>query len=248
MYSDIHGKAENLDLLPDDDDLVNICLGDICAGDPEGAGRTIDKLMERKAICLYGSHNRPAVDDEALEWFRIREQALREEGRGNPNILRRFHEDAFRLRRSLGAEHLRFLSSLPGTHTMELCGKVIRMIHDSPLAKGDLTKSRILNVDIARANFESPSFTGDILLVGHSHVPLAFREYEGEITETVFDGSGSIEISEGRYILNPGSIQRLRAYPKQNQKTAVFKGADRISYGILDLVKGRFDVRFIQSS
>jgi len=246
VFSDIHGRAESLDLLPDDEGLINICLGDICAGDPEDARRAIDKLRERGALCVSGSHDRPVVDDEALEWFRSREELLRREGRGNPDILRRFYDDALRIRRGLGGDHLGFLSSLPGTRTISHEGRVVQMIHDSPLAREDLTKSRILNVEIAEANFEHPSFVGDVLLVGHSHVPLAYRECDREVTETVFDGPGRVELLEGRYILNPGSLQHLRSYPRYNERTRVFEGDDRVTYGILDLDEGTFEVRFVK--
>ena len=245
VFSDIHGRAESLDLLPDDGGLVKFCLGDVCAGDPEGAGRAVDWLRGRGVLCVSGTHDRPVVDDGALAWFGEMEERLRREGRGNPGLLRRFQEDALRLRRGLSGEHLEFISSMPETRTVTCDGRVIQMIHDSLLAKEDVTMSRILNVEIARANFEHPSFVGDILLVGHSHVPLAYRECDGEVTETVFAGPGRVELLEGRYILNPGSLQRLRSYPRYNERTRVFEGDDRITYGILDLDEGYFEVRFI---
>ena len=246
VFSDIHGRAESLGVLPDDGGLVKFCLGDVCAGDPEGAGRAIDWLREHGALCVSGTHDRPVVDDGALEWFSVMEERLRREGRGNPGLLRRFQEDALRLRRELNEEQLEYISSMPETRTVTCGGRVIQMIHDSPLAREDLTKSRILNVEIARANFGHPSFVGDILLVGHSHVPLVYREWEGEVTETVFDGPGRVELLEGRYILNPGSLQRLRSYPGYNESTRVFEGDDRVTYGILDLDEGYFEVRFVE--
>ena len=246
VFSDIHGRAESLDLLPEDEGLVMFCLGDVCAGGPEGAGRAIDWLRGRGVVCVSGTHDRPVVDDGALAWFGEMEERLRREGRGNPGLLRRFQEDALRLRRGLDGEQLEFISSMPETRTVTCGGRVIQMIHDSLLAREDSTMSRILNVEIARASFGHPSFVGDILLVGHSHVPLAYREWEEEVTETVFDGPGRVELLEGRYILNPGSLQRLRSYPGYNERTRVFEGDDRVTYGILDLDEGYFEVKFVK--
>ena len=84
VFSDIHGRAESLGVLPDDGGLVRLCLGDVCAGDPVGAGRALDWLRGHGVVCVSGTHDRPVVDDEALEWFSVMEERLRREGRGDP--------------------------------------------------------------------------------------------------------------------------------------------------------------------
>ena len=235
VISDIHSKAENLDLLTINNDMKVICLGDICAGDPEGSARAIDWLMEHEAICVTGSHDKPVVDDEALEHYRVREKTLREAGRGNPDMFIRFYNDALRVRNGLNKEQLDFLASMPRLHTMKTRGKTIHLIHNSLKTKVNTTGNRIVTIDVARNNFESPEFTGDMLLVGHSHIPLVYHEHKGEITETIFSETRSIELREGRYIMNPGSLQRIRTNIRHNEKTRVFEGEQRVSYGILDL-------------
>ncbi|MHA1286881.1 MAG: metallophosphoesterase family protein [Candidatus Thorarchaeota archaeon] len=245
VISDIHSKADSLDQLPTDDDFGCICLGDICAGDPLGSARAIDWLMEYEAICVSGSHDKPVVDDVALENYRVREKTLREAGRGNPDLFIKFYNDALRVRNGLNEDQFNFLVSLPRLHTMKQGGKTIHLIHNSLKIKVNTTGNRILNTDVARNNFESPEFTGDILLVGHSHVPIAYREYHGEITETLFTETKTLKLQEGRHIMNPGSLQRIRTYARHNPKTMVFEGDRRISYGILDLAESTFEVRFI---
>ena len=245
VISDIHSKADSLDLLPPDEKLGCICLGDICAGDPHGSARAIDWLIEHEAICVSGSHDKPVVDDIALENYKVREKALREAGRGNPDLFITFYNDALRVRKGLNKEQFNFLASLPRLQTMKQGGKTIHLIHNSLKTKVNTTGNRILNTDVARNNFESPEFTGDMLLVGHSHVPIAYREYHGEITETLFTKTMTLKLLEGKHIMNPGSLQRIRTYSRHNPKTMIFEGDTRISYGILDLTESTFEVRFI---
>jgi len=246
VISDIHSRAETLKLVPEDEDLACICLGDICAGDPTGSGIAIDWLMEHEAICVMGSHDLPVVDDEALERYRTREETLRREGRGNPDLFRRFYNDALRVRNGLSEAQLDFISSLPDLHTISCDGKTIHMIHNSLDTELNRTGNRIVNTQVARYNFDSPSFTGDILLVGHSHIPLAYRMHDGEITETIFSDTGSIRLVEGRYIMNPGSLQRIRSNPRHNEKTKIFQGEERVSYGILDLTESTYTVHLVK--
>lgn len=248
VISDIHSKADNLDFLPKDKKLKCICLGDICAGDPKGSSKAIDWLMEHKAICVSGSHDKPVIDDLALEEYRIRERTLRRENRGNPDLFIKFYNDALRVRYGLNEEQKNFLTSLPEMNTIKLNGKTIQMIHNSLKTKVNKTGYRILNIEVARNNFESPSFKGDILLVGHSHIPLAYRDYNYEITETIFTESKILKLLEGRHILNPGSLQQLRSYTRHNPETKIFEGDKRISYGILDLIKSTFEIKFIDLS
>lgn len=245
VISDIHSKADSLDLLPTDYDLKCICLGDICAGDPDGSAKTIDWLMEHEAISVSGSHDKPVVDDVALENYKVREKTLREAGRGNPDLFIKFYNDALRVRNGLNKDQFNYLASLPRLHTMKQGEKTLHLIHNSLKIKVNTTGNRILNTDVARNNFESPEFTGDMLLVGHSHVPIAYREYNGEITETLFTETMTLQLLEGRHIMNPGSLQRIRTYTRHNPKTMVFEGDTRITYGILDLDKSTFEVRFI---
>jgi len=245
VISDIHSKAGSLDLLPADESLTCICLGDICAGDPLGSAIAIDWLMAREAICVLGSHDEPVIDDGALESYRSREKTLRREGRGNPDLFVKFYNDALRVRHGLNKVQIDFLSSLPDMQTVKQGGKTIQMVHNSLKTKGNKTGYRILNTDVARANFASPLFKCDILLVGHSHIPIAYREYHGEVTETIFTESKKLILLDGRHILNPGSLQRLRSYVRHNPKTRVFEGDKRISYGILDLIESTFEVKFL---
>jgi len=245
VISDIHSKADSLDLLPTDESLTCICLGDICAGDPLGSASAIDWLMKRDALCVLGSHDKPVIDDGALENYRVREKTLRREGRGNPDLFVKFYNDALRVRHGLNKEQIDFLSSLPNMQTIKQGGKTIQMVHNSLKTKGNKTGYRILNKDVAQANFSSPFFNCDILLVGHSHIPIAYREHGGEVTETIFTQSKRLKLLDGKHILNPGSLQRLRSYARHNPKTQIFEGDKRISYGVLDLIDSTFEVKFL---
>ena len=258
VFSDVHDMAENLSLIPKDSGLSYICLGDIVAGDPESAKSAIDTLQELDAICVYGSHDLPVVNDEALNKWLDLERMMREKGRGNPDRFRKFYEDALRVRNGLDADRLSYLESLPETQTISYGGKTVQMIHGSlPLGEEEtkairrqMGTARIITKDVARANFESPEFNGDILLVGHSHVPVAYRQTNETIDERIFQESGKVRVHNGifsnsKYILNPGAIQKLRAYPKHNEKTAIFERGGYRSYGILDTEEDSFEVVFV---
>ena len=237
--------AKNLNLIPTNEKYTVICLGDICAGNTAGSKAAIEWLIEYDAISITGSHDLPIVNDAALERYLKRAEDLRREGRGNPELFKRFYYDALRVRNGLNEMHLNYLASLPELYTIREGSKIIQLIHHSLDTEYNRTGNRIINKKVARYNFDNPLFTGDILLVGHSHIPLAYREHDGTISETIFSETSSIKLQEGRYILNPGSLQKIRTNTRHNKKTKVFEGEERISYGILDLDESTYTVRLV---
>jgi len=79
------------------------------------------------------------------------------------------------------------------------------MAHGSPR---DPTWEYVYSVPVARANF--PAFDTTHCLVGHTHVPLAFRLQDGRI-ETIQPSHGStLSLDDRRTIVNPGSVGQPR--------------------------------------
>ncbi len=69
--------------------------------------------------------------------------------------------------------------------------------------------------------------TAPLVLVGHSHVPLAVLEVEGALDGGVAAEGTEIDLARGRWLLNPGSVGQPR------------DGDPRAAYLLLDLDRGR---------
>jgi diadenosine tetraphosphatase ApaH/serine/threonine PP2A family protein phosphatase len=78
--------------------------------------------------------------------------------------------------------------------------------------------------DVAEANLAA--FDTPYCLVGHTHVPLVFRERRGRIEALAVDPGSRLQFDERRLILNPGSVGQ----PRDGDPTA--------SYLILDTAAG----------
>ena len=66
----------------------------------------------------------------------------------------------------------------------------------------------------------------DLCLIGHSHVPLAYSPGSGGRAGGGHRGPGTLELGDGRWILNPGSVGQPR------------DGDPRAAYMVLDLDAG----------
>ena len=79
------------------------------------------------------------------------------------------------------------------------------LVHGSPR---DPTWEYVYSTPVARANF--PEFATRHCLVGHTHVPLVFRNDDGRI-ETLQPSDGStLPLDDRRTIINPGSVGQPR--------------------------------------
>jgi diadenosine tetraphosphatase ApaH/serine/threonine PP2A family protein phosphatase len=82
----------------------------------------------------------------------------------------------------------------------------------------------LLTIEQALANFADPHFRTRVCLIGHSHIPICFRnDYESGCQRSFPDNGSVIEINQdARFIINPGSVGQPR-----NQDP-------RAAYAILD--------------
>ena len=94
----------------------------------------------------------------------------------------------------------------------------VELFHASPR---DPVWEYVLSDEVALAGFRLTS--APIVLVGHSHVALAFVLEDGAVDGAVVPGGAEIDLADGRFILNPGSVGQPR------------DGDPRAAYLVLDL-------------
>jgi len=218
IISDIHGNLVALESVLAELDQMDverlICLGDVVGYGPD-ARECMDLLLACNAITIAGNH------EEAL---------------CRPEVARRFNgiariaiEHARREFISERPDLLRVVADLPG---MAYLGEKIMCVHDSPIPGG--------SGYVQDGHVAADAFAGvdtSICLIGHTHVPVAFRAPcgAGSIPEPAqvetFRPEHACEIhldEESRWIINPGSVGQPR------------DGDVRAACGILDLEASRF--------
>ena len=172
-------------------------LGDLVGYGPD-PDETVTRLRELDAVALSGNH----------DWAVLGKLDLYD-----------FNEDARRsvewTRTQLSEDNRTYLQSLPP----QAVEGPFSMAHASPRHP---VWEYILDLETAFENFAY--FDTPVCLVGHSHMPLLFRidETEGEISGYVTSPGDKIDLSFGRFILNPGSVGQPR------------DGDPRAAYALLD--------------
>jgi diadenosine tetraphosphatase ApaH/serine/threonine PP2A family protein phosphatase len=204
ILSDIHSNLIALEAVLEDapSELPVWCLGDIVGYGPR-PNECIQRLRSLDLVaCVVGNH----------DWAVMGKVDVRD-----------FNLDAQRsviwTQRQLSPANLDYLEHLP----LSLEEDEFTLVHGSPR---EPIWEYILYPPIARRNLEylhTPH-----CLVGHTHVPVAFRFCEGDQileTEHLVEGR-PLSLEEGRLIINPGSVGQPR------------DGDARASYAILDTEAG----------
>jgi diadenosine tetraphosphatase ApaH/serine/threonine PP2A family protein phosphatase len=121
-------------------------------------------------------------------------------------------------RETLTEESRAFLESLaPSAERSD-----VELYHASPR---DPVWEYVLTVEAASAAFHATE--ASLVLVGHSHVPLSLRLQGAEVVGGLAPVGTEIDLSAGRWLLNPGSVGQPR------------DGDPRAAFCILDLDAGR---------
>ncbi len=115
--------------------------------------------------------------------------------------------------KQLSPEEIQYLESLP--LTIEKDGFLL--VHGSPR---DPIWEYIASTSIARENFAF--FQSQYCLVGHSHVPVIFKDEDGSCSFTKFLPNIGLALGSSRLIINPGGVGQPR------------DGDPRASYAIYD--------------
>jgi predicted phosphodiesterase len=185
VLSDIHANLPALDAVLA---AIGPCdavwqLGDIVGYGPEPE-LVIERLRSVGATGVLGNHDAAALGRIESSWFNDDARTAVTWTAGQ-----------------LGEEATGWLGGLPERTTQD----AFTMAHGSPR---DPMWEYVYSTPIARANLSA--FSTVHCLIGHTHVPLVFREADQEI-ETLSPGDGSrLVLDERRTLLNPGSVGQPR--------------------------------------
>jgi predicted phosphodiesterase len=205
IVSDIHANAVALDTVLD---TVGQFDGLWCIGDTIGYGprpnECVEKMREFANFAISGNHDWACIGKIDLDDF-------------NPDARTANRWNG----QQLTEDNLAWLKSLD-TRIERLDGfPDFTMAHGSPR---DPVWEYLLTVEQALANFNDRHFRTRVCFIGHSHIPLYFRnDYERGCQRRFPEPGDVIDLSEeARFIINPGSIGQPR-----NQDP-------RAAYAILD--------------
>jgi predicted phosphodiesterase len=185
VLSDIHGNLPALEAV-----LATLApydaiwhLGDVVGYGPE-PDAVVARLRELDATGVRGNHDAAAIGELTTSAFNSEARAA-----------------VLWTASVISPETRAWLTALPAT--------VVKadyvLAHGSPR---DPTWEYVLTTPTARANFAA--LTTRHALIGHTHLPLVFREDDGLI-ETIAPSDGStLVLDERRALLNPGSVGQPR--------------------------------------
>jgi diadenosine tetraphosphatase ApaH/serine/threonine PP2A family protein phosphatase len=159
------------------------CLGDVVGYGPDPA-ECLKLLRELDPVCVSGNHDLGAIGRLELSYF-------------NPTAAEACRWTATRL----NPADARYLEDLPATIQR---GDFL-LVHGSPT---EPALEYVISNGIAAKNFSF--FKSRFCLVGHTHVPLAFREEEGFCTSISLSPGIGLVLGEKRMIINPGGIGQPR--------------------------------------
>ena len=202
------------------------CLGDVVGYGPE-PGRCVELLKSIKHTCIAGNHDLGAIGRLEL-------------GNFNPDA-------ATAIRWTVGQltdADVDFLSALPTVTERE----GITLVHGSPR---EPVWEYLVSISAARENFAY--FKTRFCMVGHSHMPLVFKQEEGGASSFIPFAEGvGLVLGKGRLIINPGSVGQPRdgdpraSYAIYDSEAGVVR-LHRVSYDInevqLKIMKNNLPVR-----
>jgi diadenosine tetraphosphatase ApaH/serine/threonine PP2A family protein phosphatase len=209
VISDIHGNWHALDAVLADVARENVdevwCLGDVVGYGPQ-PNRCAAETKAHADLCLIGNHDLAAIGRIDLKDFSA------DAGVSARWTIEVLDDDA-----RAYLEPLEPLAERPG----------VQLFHASPR---DPVWEYILSEPAARDALERT--TAPLLLVGHSHIPIALQLTDtGALAGGLAKGGSDIELQEERWLVNPGSVGQPR------------DGDPRAAYLLLDLDAGNAHFR-----
>jgi diadenosine tetraphosphatase ApaH/serine/threonine PP2A family protein phosphatase len=201
IISDIHGNWHALEAVLADVEKEGVeeiwCLGDVVGYGPQPK-RCVDATRERAKICLIGNHDLAAIGQADLTAF-------------TPDAA----ESARWTADELTDDERAFLCTLEPRGERQGA----QLFHGSPR---DPVWEYILDESAVRAALDLTS--AELVMVGHSHIPIALQlSNGGTLAGGLARGGSELELSGGRWLLNPGSVGQPR------------DGDPRAAYLLLDL-------------
>ncbi|SFS13885.1 phosphoesterase, MJ0936 family [Dyella sp. OK004] len=173
IVSDLHGNYDAWSHLPEENYDELWVLGDLVNYGPEPE-KIVEEMMTKAHVIVRGNHDQAVAYEDDSTWSpRYRELATAS----------RRHTSSV-----LSAQQKNFLRDLPLQATREQRGTVFHMVHATPSNPmyGRLAPDADAWLD------EIESTPGDVLLVGHSHIPF-------------------VRTIGNKVLLNPGSLGQPRS-------------------------------------
>jgi predicted phosphodiesterase len=187
ILSDIHANYHALEAAlaaVDEEGVDEIwCLGDTVGYGPR-PNRCCSVVAERAALCLAGNHDLAVTGSLSVDEFN-----------GDAAAAARW------TRRVIEPEPLAFLRSLEPAATRPGA----ELYHGSPI---DPVWDYVLSEATAFLSFRLTN--APLVLVGHSHVALALSWREEALGGGVAADGAEIDLTEARWLLNPGSVGQPR--------------------------------------
>ena len=186
VLSDVHGNLPALEAVLEALKPYDAVwqLGDIVGYGPQ-PDEVVARLAVEKAVGVRGNHDSAAIGELGTDAF---------------NDDARFAVEWTAER--IAPETKRWLSELP----LRTIDQPFTLVHGSPR---DPTWEYVFSAGIARANLSE--FDTRHCLVGHTHVPLVFRERKtGGVETTIAKPNSRLKLDGARTIVNPGSVGQPR--------------------------------------
>jgi predicted phosphodiesterase len=185
VLSDIHGNLPALEAVLDALKPYDAIweLGDIVGYGPQ-PDEVVERLARENATGVRGNHDAAALGQ--LETNSFNDDA-------------RFAVEWTADR--ISAETRAWLSALPE----RVVDEPFTLVHGSPR---DPTWEYVFTPAIARGNLGE--FDTTHCLVGHTHIPVAFREKGGRMEAVEVDDGTKLEVGTQRLMVNPGSVGQPR--------------------------------------
>jgi predicted phosphodiesterase len=187
VLSDVHGNLHALravlDAIAEERVEAVWCLGDLVGYGPR-PNECCEEVERAAAICLVGNHDLAVLGRLPLEDFTDEAAAA---ARWSQSVL--------------SAEARAYLEGLQSSHATPEA----ELFHASPR---DPVWEYVLSEEAAVAAFHLT--TAPFVLVGHSHVALAFVLEGDRLDSAVTPGGAELDVSTGRWLLNPGSVGQPR--------------------------------------
>ena len=191
------------------------CLGDIVGYGPD-PHECIELLCQTNHICIAGNHDLASIGKVDTTEF-------------NPDAAAACHWTSGQLT----SEDIDYIANLP----LVIEEDDFTLVHGSPR---EPIWEYIISTGVAQENFAC--FKSRFCLVGHSHQPVVFNCCETEEgSARYFLPDGPVAMSEGRLIVNPGSVGQPRD-GNPNAAYAIFDGEQQL----ISLYRIPYDIRSTQ--
>ncbi|HEY5489274.1 MAG TPA: metallophosphoesterase family protein, partial [Candidatus Limnocylindrales bacterium] len=185
VLSDIHGNLPALEAVLDALKPYDAVwqLGDIVGYGPQ-PDEVVARLAQENATGVRGNHDAAALGELDTDTF-------------NDDARAAVEWTADRIQPSTR----KWLSALP----QRVVDEPFTLVHGSPR---DPTWEYIFTTTVARGNLSS--FDTEHCLVGHTHIPIIYRERDGRMEGLQPDEDLPLRLGSQRVIANPGSVGQPR--------------------------------------